>query len=463
MSLLTLTKLTVKARLFISIAAMIIPLSILAAGSLLYFYNAFASFNRLIQDPFQEITLVARVQVNLLNVANELIRIPFSLSGDTPEQVKRITTHVDHIYQEALESEFLIPAERRAIVDSRAEWLKALNIVRETLDHSSREKTWKNSQMERFSAHTARAVALLDHASRAAADEVQELLNSADTARRRFLATVIILICLSLAIAMVSGVRLARSIFIPLKALEEGTSRLGSGDLGHRIASEGTDEFSRLAQTFNNMASRIQSAHRTLSELSVRDSLTGLYNNGEFYRLLEAEIVRSQRYHHVFAVLMLDFDHFKRINDNFGHQAGDIALRQAAAALTSGLRPVDCVSRYGGEEFAIILPETSLAGALLVAERLRRTICEIPVEVAIQKAINISVSIGIAVFPEQGNSSQALIALADSALYEAKRAGRNCVRAAATPTQESAQKPLRSHPRKIRAPNIFISFLAPFS
>lgn len=372
--------------------------------------------------------LVGRIQVNLLSAANELKGVPFS--EETPGKIRRIANQIDRIYQDAIDIDFLHPSQRQAISDSRVEWFRALDIARDILGNEAKGQTWRDSKMARFSTHTANAVTLLDQAYQSATSEVREVLDSAQTARRSFVATVVILIFASLTIAVVGGVMLARSILFPLKTLEEGASRLGSGDLGHRIALEGTDEFASLTQTFNAMASRIQTAHQTLSDLSIRDSLTGLHNNGEFHRLLKAEIARSLRYQHSFAVLMLDIDHFKRINDNFGHPAGDAALRQLAAVLTSGLRPVDCVARYGGEEFAIILPETALPGAVHVAERLCRTVFEAHVEVGVQKTINISVSIGLAIFPEHAPSGPELIALADRALYEAKNAGRNRVHVA---------------------------------
>lgn len=289
------------------------------------------------------------------------------------------------------------------------------------------------TQTARFGTHLARAVSFLDRPARLATAEVHELLESAQTARRGFLRTIVVLLGVSLAIAVFGGVMLARSIFVPLRALEEGASRFGSGDLDYRIPLRTNDEFARLVETFNAMASRIQGAQQTLSDLSVRDSLTGLYNNGEFYRLLEAETARSLRYDHAFAVLMLDLDHFKRINDNFGHPAGDVALRRLATILTSMLRPVDCVARYGGEEFAIILPETPLSGALQVAERLRAAIAETSIDVGIEKAVGVSVSIGIAACPDHARSGRELVALADRALYEAKRTGRNRACAAHCP------------------------------
>lgn len=430
MALFTLIGMRIKTRLFISIVAMIVPQSMLAAGSLLYLHNTFTSFNRLIEDPLQEMNLVGRIQVSLLSAANELKGVP--LSETTPDKIKRIATHTDRIYQDAINIEFLQPSQLKAINDSRVEWFSALGVMRETLGDEAKGRAWKESDVARFSVHTANAIVLLDEAYQSAVGEVRGLLASAQRVRHDFVLIVALLIFVSLTIAVVGGVMLARSILIPLKTLEEGASRLGGGDLGHRVATDGADEFTKLSETFNAMAVDIQGAHQRLADLAIRDSLTGLLNNGEFHRLLKAEIDRWSRYRHSFAVLMLDIDHFKRINDNFGHPAGDAALRHLAAVLTSGLRPVDCVARYGGEEFAMILPETALPGAIQVAERLCRTIFESPLKIDTQQTINMSVSIGLAIFPEHASSGPELIALADRALYEAKRAGRNRVHMCAT-------------------------------
>ena len=427
MALFTLFGMRVKTRLFISVVAMIVPQSLLALGSLLYLQSTFTSLNRLIEDPLQEINLVGRIQVSLLSAANQLKGGP--LSKNTPDKIQRIATQTDRIYQEVIGIQFLQPSQRKAINDSRVEWLNALGVIRQT--GSEAKGLWKESDAARFDVHTTNAIILLDQVDRTAAGEVRSLLAAAQNARRDFVVIVVILIFVSLTIAGIGGVILARSILIPLKTLEEGASRLGSGDLGHRIAMEGADEFTRLSQAFNTMADDIQGTHQRLADLAIRDSLTGLRNNGEFHRLLKAEIDRSLRYQHSFAVLMLDIDHFKRINDNYGHPAGDAAIRHLAAVLSSRLRPVDCVARYGGEEFAIILPETASAGAMQVAERLCRTIFESPLKIDTQATITMSVSIGLAVFPEHASSSPELIALADSALYEAKRAGRNRVHACA--------------------------------
>jgi diguanylate cyclase (GGDEF)-like protein len=165
-------------------------------------------------------------------------------------------------------------------------------------------------------------------------------------------------------------------------------------------------------------------------ELSRTDGLTQLYNHKFFHQLLATEISRAQRYGGQLSLLMIDVDHFKAYNDGNGHPMGDAALQKVAWILSETSRDVDSVSRYGGEEFAIITPETPKAGALELAERLRRRIEEADFQKAeVMPGGKFTISIGVASFPEDASTKAELIEKADQALYLAKTGGRNRVEA----------------------------------
>lgn len=159
------------------------------------------------------------------------------------------------------------------------------------------------------------------------------------------------------------------------------------------------------------------------------DGLTEIPNRRYFLERLESEIARATRYESSVALLLLDLDNFKRINDKFGHQHGDRALRHVASVLTSDVvRRIDVIGRYGGEEFAVMLPETDFAGAMLVAERIRAALASTPVVLGDTANVSLTTSIGVAVYPSEFVASlDALVSRADGALYHAKDAGRNRV------------------------------------
>lgn len=169
---------------------------------------------------------------------------------------------------------------------------------------------------------------------------------------------------------------------------------------------------------------RIESDKQALEQLATHDGLTGLYNHRTFYTLLEEEIARARRFQHPLSLLMIDIDHFKRVNDTYGHQAGDAVLRCLSECLAGQIRVIDRLCRYGGEEIAVILPNSDSADDL--AERLRATVEATPFDAG-GKAVSITVSIGASSFPNNGVSGQALVFTADAALYAAKQGGRNRV------------------------------------
>lgn len=169
-------------------------------------------------------------------------------------------------------------------------------------------------------------------------------------------------------------------------------------------------------------------ANDGLIRFAFTDYLTGLKTRGYFEQQLELELKRSERKKTRFALLMIDIDFFKSLNDRHGHHAGDQVLRDVASILMKDMREVDTVARYGGEEFVIILPETRGPGARLVAERLRRGVEQAKFFAGSPSAVeHLTISIGIAIFGEDAQFRRELIEFADAALYHAKEHGRNRV------------------------------------
>lgn len=172
-----------------------------------------------------------------------------------------------------------------------------------------------------------------------------------------------------------------------------------------------------------------------IRQLAYRDGLTGIFNRRYFELRVLEELERSRRYNSALSILLVDVDGFKALNDQLGHMPGDDALRQLATLLLQQVRRADVVCRYGGDEFAILLPQTSGENALLAAEKLRNVIADLELS-GISRPL--SVSIGVATFPENGATRDDLVKAADNALYRAKQSGRNCVAMASKGMARSA-------------------------
>ena len=171
--------------------------------------------------------------------------------------------------------------------------------------------------------------------------------------------------------------------------------------------------------------------HRLVARQASTDGLTELANRREFEDSLANEISRAERFGGTLALILADLDNFKQVNDRFGHQAGDEVLRSFADILRETVRDIDVAARYGGEEFAILLPQTDIAGAEALAERLREAVESRAMAEASDGPVTVTSSFGVASFPEAG-TGPGLFAAADEALYRAKRAGKNCVVCAET-------------------------------
>ena len=171
--------------------------------------------------------------------------------------------------------------------------------------------------------------------------------------------------------------------------------------------------------------------NKEVEYFAVRDPLTRLFNQRVFWELLDYEVGRAKRHDTSFAVCVVDLDDFKRVNDTFGHTVGDRYLKEMAALILSGTRQGDIVARYGGDEFAFVLPEVDLAGATSIVDRIREKISLFRMDAGTPGSppIEASVSIGIALYPDHAESAQDLFSLADRMMYKAKQSGKNTCRA----------------------------------
>jgi len=206
------------------------------------------------------------------------------------------------------------------------------------------------------------------------------------------------------------------------KRIAAHRAKLGEGlgrDPGLRVAI--LDYFVNVCRELKNPKVIELASYERTERSAVTDGLTGLYNHAYFMQALRQELLRSRRHGLKAALLLLDLDGFKSVNDVLGHVEGDRALMRVAAAMRESLREIDVAARYGGEEFAVLLPDTSRLGAFVVAERVRLRV----EERFARGRVPITVSGGIAVFPEDAATPADLIVRADAGLYAAKAAGKN--------------------------------------
>ena len=189
-------------------------------------------------------------------------------------------------------------------------------------------------------------------------------------------------------------------------------------------------ELDELTHGINDMAGKLDDIYSELRKSSYRDSLTGCHNRRKLDEDILAAYSLANRSDEKLAVLMLDLDYFKRINDTYGHAAGDSVLLTIAEIIRSQLRKHEFLYRYGGEEFVIILPATNASDAIILAERIRTSVANKKMDVGSSSPVTITVSIGIADNSRADTSIKDMINLADQALYAAKEEGRNRVHVA---------------------------------
>ena len=267
-----------------------------------------------------------------------------------------------------------------------------------------------------------------------------------DLIKQSLLLTITIMVLIGLGL----NLALARQMTTPLRTLTTVSREMANGNTKIRVDVESTDEIGQLGEAFNYMSTAIaareaelhklteslektvqirtkelQKRNQELVQMAISDRLTKINNRRNFFALAEKEYQRAQRYKHPLSLVLIDIDHFKKVNDTYGHQVGDDVLAKTAFFLERNIRSVDIVARYGGEEFIILMPEISCQHANLIAERLRQCIAETPMAEEHHKVM-ITISSGISCLDNKDELSfDTLLYRADQALYRSKDEGRN--------------------------------------
>ncbi|MEK6772125.1 MAG: diguanylate cyclase [Pseudomonadota bacterium] len=391
---------------------MLLPLAVTTLWAIATLSRTVDDFDRMIAQSTYRLDATIQLQYRVLNVGTITAHEHMS-AGVRRVSFNRDVRAVETVFRQILNDSAMHPRDRGIIERARHEW--------------------RNELMQPVTASgpsgsvQSQAAGLLGTLANAYRQDSEALRQQLDRSKQHLLwiAAAAAIGCLLIAVA--GATLLTRSVLKPLHAFKQGVAHFTENDLSFRLPASQLHEFGQLAHEINRMAEHLEGHQNELQELSARDPLTGLFNRREFSQRLQAERERGRRYGPNFSLLMVDIDHFKNINDRYGHPAGDEVLTTVADLLRLSVRPMDVVCRHGGEEFAILLPETETGGAFSLAERIRHAVANSTILVSDKQSVQVTVSIGLASFKGDVGEGIDPLAIADQALYRAKRSGRNRV------------------------------------
>lgn len=409
-------------RFVLKMGIMLLPLLMVAWISVSSLHRQRQSLDLILQEILQEKEPVMVIQ-DKLHEAVSLIYLHLlgDGNGDIARQFGILKGEIDTYLSQRQSMKFGLDEEWKSYGKVQASWQKieaaAAGIFAHDPNLNSPETAVLYREVDK--AHR-EIIGEFRHIHQMANEEISEAEREVRGVERKTVWAVNSTLLAGLIIVILVGIRLARSILQPMRVLGTGARELTSGNLDYRLQVDREDEFGALMKTFNAMASALQKSQEALKDLAIHDPLTGLYNHREFFLLLQDEVDRSSRYAHPVSLLMLDLDKFKQINDSLGHLTGDKVLQQVATVIAEQIRKSDHASRYGGDEFALLLPETDLPEAFEFAERLQQAVLKRPVVLEDGKPLVVTASIGVASFPTDASDYMDLVAVADHALYRAK-------------------------------------------
>ena len=409
-------------------ALFFLALTAVNAVTLLNLYKALRLTDQVVERSIVEMHYAMLLQMSLAKAAMPPNDYLIHGKSSTREEFRARVAEVEQNFATLSAMTAMTPTQHQVLDAARREWGRTremgeaiLKIARPIGNPAAADK------MEEFDQMINSVIARLDAIHRVAHAETGESHDELRGLKSEAILFVAAFLAAGLGIAIIGFIVLNRLLFPPLRDLSQGMRLFSEGQIGHRIAGNMPVELRELADGFNTMAEKLQAQHVELVKTASHDALTGCFNHRLFITDFAREFPRAQRYQKTLSLLMTDLDHFKAINDTYGHPVGDRVLQKVAEAMSAQLRASDSLYRYGGEEFVILLPETDTQGALVAAESIRRKVADISVRLDGNQTITVTISVGVACFPQDTDNQDELLKKADVAVYAAKNGGRNRV------------------------------------
>jgi diguanylate cyclase (GGDEF)-like protein len=417
---------SLRARVAVAMGLAVLPLAISAvAGYLILNHGVIGAYRDVAARQHEEIAPAQRLQIAMLDAAEQIDEFV-----DTRDMTFK-SAYRDHRAQ--IEADFALLhkglgtrlEERTLIERARDDWTAADGLATQitTVAKAAEDA----AKLEQFDGAINASVDKIDAFYTETERDVSGDYFDAELAYERSQWIAGIAAAVSLAMVIAGVIMFGHLVSVSVDRLVDGAARFAAGDRDYRIDIQVPPELKKVANEFNRMIERIHDSEEVLADQARRDGLTGLLNRRAFDEAIGDSFARMERLDERLAVLSIDLDHFKVVNDTHGHAAGDEVIRTLTRVVLANLRKIDRMFRVGGEEFIVTLPGADSTAAQSAAERIRTAVASEPVTVD-GKSIPITVSIGVAVAsaPHPGRVDVLLKAV-DEALYQAKESGRNRV------------------------------------
>jgi diguanylate cyclase (GGDEF)-like protein len=416
---------SLRLHVIVSVVSLLLPVFILAGVGYLLVRPMVTEFESVSTENLEEFSALVNMQSALLETSTAVHDYLVTRDAPTRDKFHRVLAVAD-IAMQRLQTAPFSETERVSLPAIAEAWQQIHAVTAVLVDpRHPLTKTQQSHANERYHDLATGVEQSMDSVHGLLRAEVIGELRAANENKDNLLTTAGWTVLIACCVSAVATASLSRVVLRPLGRLQDAARRFGMGDLTHRVVVERRDELGELAETFNIMAHKIERNQQTLTDQATHDGLTGLVNRVLFRDRLEHALARAKRQQTSVAVMVLDLDGFKRVNDTLGHSAGDDLLIEIGRRLKSVLRESDTAGRLGGDEFAILIEELqNLDDARHVADRIMATLR--PPVILDNKEMTVLGSMGVAV-SDPGQTSEDLLRNADLAMYAAKDKGKGRV------------------------------------